>query len=346
MEERLIQPRVGFSLTHLEDGEEVSWVLPGITFADDIPIRRNTFEIITLIFASQQGEGPTSSEKEVSGAAIEFLERRQRAVGRQALGCHGIVANEAVQGDLGWSSVEAREATSKISYDARLRNMDRNRWAKKLFVHTHMTGTRTRWQKRLYQLEKKYGFFAEPLEVVTGERLESNVRSRVREREVFQWFEAAQAKPTLLVYSKNKQLIAAETLLYDNSLGSRLLFEARAGALRTLVYRERFDPKVVSTMCRACREEPETVEHLVLYCECLLPAPLVDRRLHSEVMLAYALGFKTTADSDNLYTGGADDPPQDRHDISTMQCAVEAEEHELYGTPPSFSSGKNVCRMD
>ncbi|KAG0427462.1 hypothetical protein HPB47_025476 [Ixodes persulcatus] len=284
MEERLIQSRVGFSLTHLEDGEVVNWVLPGLTFADDIvlmaetaedmqrlldictaeaaPIRRNTFEIITFIFASQRGEGPTSSEKEVSGAAIEFLERRQRAVGRQALGCHGNVANEAVQGDLGWSSFE----------------------------------------------------------VVTGERLESKVRSRVREREVFQWFEAAQAKPTLLVYSKNKQLIAAETLLYDNSLDSRLLFEARAGALRTLVYRERFDPKVVSTMCRACREEPETVEHLVIYCECLLPTSQVDRRLRSEVMLAYALGFKTTTNSDNLYTGGADAPPQDRHAISTMQC--------------------------
>ncbi|KAG0442568.1 hypothetical protein HPB47_015665, partial [Ixodes persulcatus] len=119
-----------------------------------------------------------------------------------------------------------------------------------------MTGTRTRWQKRLYQLQKKYGFFAEPLEVVTGERLDSKVRSRVRQREVFQRFEAAQAKPTLLVYSKNKQLIVAEALLYDNSLGSRLLFEARAGALRTLVYRERYTRG---------REEPETVEHLGLY---------------------------------------------------------------------------------
>ncbi|KAG0445257.1 hypothetical protein HPB47_017722 [Ixodes persulcatus] len=121
MEERLIQSRVGFSLTHLEDGEEVNWVLPGLTFAGDI----------------------------VGG----------------------------------------------------------------------------------------------------------KVRSRVREREVFQWFEATQGKPTLLVYSKNKQLIAAETLLYDNSLGSRLLFEARAGALRSLVCRERFDPNVVSTICRPCREE-------------------------------------------------------------------------------------------
>ncbi|KAG0417856.1 hypothetical protein HPB47_005301, partial [Ixodes persulcatus] len=75
---------------------------------------------------------------------------------------------------------------------------------------------------------------------------------------------------------------------------------ARVGALRTPVHWERFDPKEVSTMCRACREEPETVEHLVHFCECLLPTPLVDRRLHSEAMLACALGFNTTADSDNL----------------------------------------------
>ncbi|KAG0421870.1 hypothetical protein HPB47_002265 [Ixodes persulcatus] len=41
------------------------------------------------------------------------------------LSCHVNVPNEAFQGDLGWSSFEAREATSKISYDARLRHMDR-----------------------------------------------------------------------------------------------------------------------------------------------------------------------------------------------------------------------------
>ncbi|KAG0430675.1 hypothetical protein HPB47_022477 [Ixodes persulcatus] len=57
----------------------------------------------------------------------EVMERRQREVGRQALGCHGMVATEAVQGDPRWSSFEAREATSKITYDSRLRLMDRGR---------------------------------------------------------------------------------------------------------------------------------------------------------------------------------------------------------------------------
>lgn len=46
-----------------------------------------------------------------------WLERCQSEVGRVALGCHGCVAKEAIQGDMGWSSFEAREARSKISYE-------------------------------------------------------------------------------------------------------------------------------------------------------------------------------------------------------------------------------------
>lgn len=63
----------------------------------------------------------------LSAPTREWLERRQRKVGRIALGCHGAVANETLQGDLGWSSVEAREAVSKITYRGRLLYMPRER---------------------------------------------------------------------------------------------------------------------------------------------------------------------------------------------------------------------------
>lgn len=56
----------------------------------------------------------------LSPGTREWLERQQREVGRVALGCHSRVANEAVQGDVGWSSFEAREASSKIAYRGRL----------------------------------------------------------------------------------------------------------------------------------------------------------------------------------------------------------------------------------
>ncbi|KAH6930248.1 hypothetical protein HPB50_012260 [Hyalomma asiaticum] len=45
----------------------------------------------------------------------------QRKVGRVALGCHGRVAVEAIQGDLGWSSFEAREASSRVACEGRFR---------------------------------------------------------------------------------------------------------------------------------------------------------------------------------------------------------------------------------
>ncbi|KAH7981574.1 hypothetical protein HPB49_025558 [Dermacentor silvarum] len=51
----------------------------------------------------------------MSAPTREWIERRQREVGRVALGCHGAVENEAIQGDLGCSSFEAREAVSKIA---------------------------------------------------------------------------------------------------------------------------------------------------------------------------------------------------------------------------------------
>lgn len=69
---------------------------------------------------------------------------------------------------MGRSSFEAREATSKIAYDGRLRHMDDCRWAKRMFRYTHLTVPQSRWQQRLYQLVRKYGFLAEPIEESTA----------------------------------------------------------------------------------------------------------------------------------------------------------------------------------
>ncbi|KAG0430463.1 hypothetical protein HPB47_022665 [Ixodes persulcatus] len=104
--------------------------------------------------------------------------------------------------------------------------------------------------KRLYQLQHKYGFFSQPVDASTETEWSSEVRKRVLDSDTQQWLQDAQTKSTLGVYLANKITIASEVRLYDNSLGSRFLFEARAGALRTLSYRRRFDTTVTSTMCR------------------------------------------------------------------------------------------------
>ncbi|KAH6948082.1 hypothetical protein HPB50_022807 [Hyalomma asiaticum] len=101
-------------------------------------------------------------------------------------------------------------------------------------------------------------------------------------------------KSTLTMYRSHKKAIAAERL-YDNGIGSSLLFEARAGALRTLVYRRRYDtsPDDTTAMCRICSAEEEDVEHLVLCCTGLSP------RSAEGTDLSTALGF---TDSDRSAT--------------------------------------------
>lgn len=429
LERRLVQSGIGFSLVHLEEGEEVNWVLPGLTFADDIVLMAETAEDLQkLVYicdeeadarglrfnnkksAVMQLVGPqepnigncvlngekipeqdtykylgiTLTNKQeylpkhhlhlrqaairgtnvlrkrnlwscnrfvvtrelwkaaivpgltfanavicVPGDVREILERRQRDVGRQAVGCHGMVANEAVQGDLGWSSFEAREATSKIGYNGRLRFMDRNRWAKRLFVYIHLTSIQTRWRKRLYQLEKTFVFFTVPVSANTDTKWETEVRKRVREEEALQWAKAAKSKSTLRVYNLGKSTISAEAQLYDNSLGSRLLFEARAGGLRTLVYQQKYNRMVETTTCRACGEADETIEHIVLSCTSLQPSHPVQwyyapengqtpgQPLPQAQLLAEALGFQSPA------TGSALNAFLDRDAVAIPRSEVE-----------------------
>lgn len=76
----------------------------------------------------------------------------KREIGRQALGCHGQVANRLIQGDLGWSSFEAREASSKLEYCARLRHMQEEYWAKRVFAYVHLRNVQTTSIQRLIGL--------------------------------------------------------------------------------------------------------------------------------------------------------------------------------------------------
>ncbi|KAH7959349.1 hypothetical protein HPB49_010510 [Dermacentor silvarum] len=96
------------------------------------------------------------------------------------------------------------------------------------------------WTKRLQQLSKKYGFFASPVQEETERKWAKAVETLVRQTEVDTWRRDMEGKSTLKLYREHKQEIRVEPL-YDNSVASSLLFEARAGALRTLVYRRRYD---------------------------------------------------------------------------------------------------------
>ncbi|KAH6932626.1 hypothetical protein HPB50_008195 [Hyalomma asiaticum] len=74
-------------------------------------------------------------------------------------------------------------------------------------------------------------------------------------------------KSSLALYRAHKATISAEKLY--NSYGSALLFEGRASAPHTRVYRRHFDRSLEGStvQCRACGEDEENIEHIVLQCD-------------------------------------------------------------------------------
>lgn len=137
----------------------------------------------------------------LSAATRQWLERGQREVGRLALACHGRVAVEAVQGDLGWSSYEAREARSKAAYEGRLRLMNDQRWARRVFRYTAIKGMNTPWRRRLHNLCRKYSLFTDPVQEDSERKWAVRVRNRVQEAETSMW-QAAMEKNLALPYTE------------------------------------------------------------------------------------------------------------------------------------------------
>ncbi|KAH8023172.1 hypothetical protein HPB51_011286 [Rhipicephalus microplus] len=145
------------------------------------------------------------------------------------------------------------------------------------------------------QRRESRSYKASPIE--TAAKWTVEVRMRVREAEETRWREAMEAKSTLECYRKHQDSICGSRL-YDNSIGSSLLFEARAGALRTLEYRRKFDATVVSNLCRVCGVASETQEHLVLHCRSL-PTSQVEG-----ATLPQALGFQRLDEDGSSDNGG------------------------------------------
>ncbi|KAL1476512.1 hypothetical protein MTO96_036450 [Rhipicephalus appendiculatus] len=91
--------------------------------------------------------------------------------------------------------------------------MRRTRWARRVFEYLSATCMRADWTRRIYQLEKKYGFSADASPTETAAKWAVEVRLRVREAEDTRWRKAMEAKSTLECYRKHKESICRVALL-------------------------------------------------------------------------------------------------------------------------------------
>ena len=94
----------------------------------------------------------------MAGDTRKRIERTQREAGKWALGQPALnIANEFIEGELGWSSFEAKEAKSKILYFARVKALSEDRWPRKVLQMIEVTNLKTRAFKRMKELSRLYG---------------------------------------------------------------------------------------------------------------------------------------------------------------------------------------------
>ncbi|KAH7946436.1 hypothetical protein HPB49_024944 [Dermacentor silvarum] len=128
--------------------------------------------------------------------------------------------------------------------------MNDERWARRVFRYTTLKGVSTQWSRRLYDLCRKFSLLTDPVQEDSERKCSLGARTRVQEAETPMWQAAMDQKSSLALHRVHKTTISVERL-YDNSVSSALLFQTRAGALRTKVYRRRFDQSADDSMCSA-----------------------------------------------------------------------------------------------
>lgn len=181
---------------------------------------------------------------------------------RFSLGCRFNCSRQFLEGDGNMSSFKFREAQGKLLYSIRLKAVQGERWIVKLDKLKRAMGIKTKWDRRVEYCARLIGYNKIEWEgKVWGQQ---EIKRMIRDKQIEMWRENMEGKTSLQVYRVSKATWGEVEGLYDNSRGSGLLADARAGMLDTNVHRRHFEE--VSGICAFCNGGDETVEHVVVAC--------------------------------------------------------------------------------
>ena len=190
------------------------------------------------------------------------IERCQRDTIRMSLGCRFTCCKEFLEGEGAMSTFREREAKSKLLYWLRLKEQDGERWASKLHQLKLGLNVKTKWDRKVEFLARQLGFNKDKWE--NSDLTESEVKELVKKKFEELWQRSMQMRTSLSLYRQHKTIKGHVDRLYDNSRGSGLMADARAGMLNTQQHRSHF--LNVNTLCRLCGSDVETIDHVVLKC--------------------------------------------------------------------------------
>ena len=126
--------------------------------------RFNWFEIIKIQWKSTAVSALTYANSQsvttMSSGLRKRLESLQREAGRWALGePNSETAIEFTDGALGWSTFEAREAKSKLTYAARISRMSESRWPKAIHTMLEIANVNTKYRTRCKEVKTKFASY-------------------------------------------------------------------------------------------------------------------------------------------------------------------------------------------
>jgi hypothetical protein len=215
----------------------------------------------------------------VQTATEARLESIQREVIRYAIGCSFNCAREFVEGEGAMSTFRERETVSKLLYFLRLQQLPDHRWPVLFQNAKESWKVKTRLDRRREFLTRSIGL--DTLDWRDSDSEGGQLRLQIKRAFLGQWLDKMKKKSSLELYRQQKKQKGKVDKIYDNSRGSRLLADARAGMLRT----RQFQARVMScdVTCQLCKTTEEDIEHVVLQCPVL--------GLRQGVSLSEALGL-------------------------------------------------------
>jgi hypothetical protein len=210
--------------------------VPGITYAE---------EVLVL-----EGKGDKNYKK--------VLESTQLQIGRIALGANSFTPKAGIQGEMGWSTFQGREANAKIKFHDRLKHMDDDRLAKQVFQYI-----RFKHKSNNTKLCRRVNFLYRKFNINEAISLKENGRDVIKETNQYFWKKEVEKLSSLKgIYDRKEKYEKVNYM--DNDLGSILLFRARTGCLETNVRLSKF--LEIDLKCDLCGQSDETVSHVILHC--------------------------------------------------------------------------------
>ena len=115
-----------------------------------------------------------------------------------------------------------------------------------------------KWNKKLNQYLEEIGIeFEQMVEMSVGQ-----IKRKIKNYDSGLWYEDMQRKRSLSIYKKFKKEIKDERI-YDNTIGSELLFRARSNTLALNIDKRH---RGEETRCELCERGEEDLQHFMLEC--------------------------------------------------------------------------------